>query len=233
MVRLSNVVGGIMRDLARSHSVSDAYTVDTLESYRQDPMLGQFPVPRMAIREVQLTLRFAVSDIQDPVVEEDPGAVRELWLRAVQERILPLSLAEVGRADNRTVVAAFAKRLAAPGTELTVEAGDVLAADRADALAKATLAFLNEQASTLPLTARRSIEKTELGAAFERIVAQELPELQRAARQLEQARIAKQSELDVLVTSEALGSVPDNRISELTVTVAMDDVQFGAQDGQG
>ena len=233
MVRLSNVVGGIMRDLARSHSVSDAYTVDTLESYRQDPVLGQFPVPRMAIREVQLTLRFAVSDVQDPVVEEDPGAVRELWLRTVQERILPLSLAEVGRADNRTVVAAFAKRLASPGAELAVEAGDILATDRADALARTTLAFLKEQASTLPQTARRSIEKTELAAAFERIVAQELPELQRAARQLEQARIAKQSELDVLVTSEALGSVPDNRISELTVTVAMDDVQFGAQDEQG
>jgi hypothetical protein len=233
MVRLSNVVGGIMRDLARSHSVSDAYTVETLESYRQDPLLGQFPVPRMAIREVQLTLRFAVSDVQDPVVEEDPGAIRELWLRSVRERILPLALAQVGRADNRTVVTAFAKRLSAPGVELVVEPADVLAPDRADVLAKATLTFLNEQASTLPLAARRSIEKTGLASAFERVVAQELPELQRAARQLEQARIAKQSDLDVLVTSEALGSVPDNRISELTVTVSMDEVQLGTQDEQG
>jgi hypothetical protein len=227
MAKLSNIVGGLMRDLAQSHAISDAYTVETLESYRRDPLLAQFPVPRMAIREVQLKIRFAVASVQDPPTEPDPTEIRNLWLKAVQERILPQALTAVGRADNKTVVTAFKRRLAAPEAALAVDAADVLASDRREALTNATLSFLKEQVAALPASARRSVDRTDLLPELERVVARELPEIQRAARQLEAARVAAQSDLDVVVTSEALGSVSDSRISELNVTVAMDDVQFG------
>lgn len=234
MAKLSNVVGGLMRDLAQSHSVSDAYTVETLEAYRRDPLLAQFPVPRMAIREVQLKIRFAVAAVQDPPTEPDPTESRNLWLKAVQERILPQALTAVGLADNKTVVDAFKRRLEAPEASLAVDAADVLATDRLEALRKATLSFLQEQVASLPASAKRSVDRIDLLPELEKVVARELPEIQRAARQLEAARVAAQSDLDVVVTSDALGSLPDSRISELNVTVAMDDVQFGgiAEDSQ-
>ena len=57
--------------------------------------------------------------------------------------------------------------------------------------------------------------------------ARELPELQRAARRIAEARRAAQAELDIAVHSEDLQGLPESQVSEMELTVSLDDVQFG------
>jgi hypothetical protein len=231
MPKLSNVLGGLLRDLAQSHSISDAHAIDTAETYRRDPLLAHLPVPRMAIREAHLKLRFAVADVQDPVVEADPDELRDMWLRTVSEQIVPKALTEVGRIDNKRVVAAFNKRLASSAAGSFVDPDAILGEGREDELVKSTLQFLAAQVESLPPSTRRSVENTDLDATFERVVRAEMADLRAAARQLEQARRAAQSDINVLVTTETLGAVPEAQISELDVTVTMEELQFGGIPG--
>lgn len=221
-----------MRDLAQSHSIADAYTMETLEAYSRDSVLAQFPIPRMSIREAQLTLRFAVDSVTDPPVEPDPAEFRELWLKTLRNRVVPTALAEVGRVDNKRVVAAFDKRLGAAAVDAAIDPDVLLTEGREEELVRTTLKFLGQQVESFPASTRKSVDNTDLSGAFERVVRDEMAELQRAARQLEKARVAAQSDVAVLVTAEALTAVPQSQISEITLTVTMDDVQFGTADEQ-
>lgn len=229
MARLSDIVGGLLRDLAESHAVSDAYTREVLEAYRQDPMLSQFPVPRMAIRQATLRLKFAVTgQAPAPIEDDDPTEYRELWVKALRERLLPQALEAVGRLDNKAVVAAFGKRLSLRSTgDALNDVALLLDPQQGPALQKMTIAFLARQVESLSATARRSLEGVKLSQAFQEAAARELPELQRAARRIAEARRAAQAELDIAVHSEDLQGLPESQVSEMELTVSLDDVQFG------
>lgn len=227
MTKLSNVVGGLMRDLAQSHTISDAYTVELLDTYQREATLSQLPLPRMSIRGAQLTLRFAVAAVQDDVVGLNPDELRELWLRTLRDRVVPRALREAGRLDNRRVVGAFEKRLAVAGAKEAVDPDALLGDGREPELVDSTVKYLHRLTQSLPVSIRRSFENTDLPEAFERIARAEMPELRASARQLEQARRASQADLNVSVTTEALAALPDSQISQLVLTVSMEEIQSG------
>lgn len=227
MTKLSNVVGGLLRDLAQSHTISDAFTVELVDTYRREPTLSQLPLPRMSIRSAQLTLRFAVAAVQDEVSGPDPAELRDLWLRTVRERLVPRTLRFAGRLDNARVVAAFERQLAAADVTGAVDPTALLDDDREGELVEATTEFLARVAESLPASVRRSLEGTDLKDAIARVARAEVPQLRAAARRLEQARRASEAELDVSVTTEALGAVPEASISELVLTVDMEEVLSG------
>jgi len=60
-------------------------------------------------------------------------------------------------------------------------------------------------------------------------VRREVPRLRDAARALQEARGAGEGELDVLVTAEALKALPESQISQLTLTVGIEDVRVGTR----
>src|SRR5262245_25823058 len=97
MAKLSNVVGGLLRDLAESHVISDTYAVEIVDVYGRAPVLTQLPVPRLTIREAQLKLRFAISEINDEVTGLTEDELRELWLTTVNDKVVPQALSEIGR----------------------------------------------------------------------------------------------------------------------------------------
>lgn len=233
MTKLSNVVGGLMRDLAQSHTISDAFTVELIDTYRREATLSQLPLPRLSIQQARLTLRFAVTAVQDDVVGLDPGELGDLWLRTVRDRVVPKALTAVGRIDNRRVVDAFERRLATPGASASVDPRALLAEGAEAELVQATLTYLSSLVESLPPSTRRTFENTDLAGSFERIARAEIPELRAAARQLEQARRAAQADLNVSVTTDALTTVPDSQISELVLTVSMEEIQLGTMPDLG
>ena len=228
MTKLSNVVGGLMRDLAQSHTISDAFTVEMLETYRREATLSQLPLPRMSIQAAQLTLRFAVSSVQDDVKGLDRGELGDLWLRTVRDRVMPKALMDVGRIDNKRLVDVIERRLDAPDAAASVDPESLLAEGREAELTKSTISYLTGLVEALPPSSRKSFDNTDLAGSLERIVRAEIPELRAAAQQLDQARRAAQADLSVSVTTEALAAVPDGQISELTLTLTMEEIQMGS-----
>ena len=68
MPELNQVLGSILRDVARARFTSDLYSRNIGRFYRQDGILRRFPVPRAEIDEIEMDLKFVIS-----AVEVDPN----------------------------------------------------------------------------------------------------------------------------------------------------------------
>ena len=75
MAQLHHLVGAILRDIAQGRVTSDLYSREVSRYYEQDSLLRLFPIPRTEIKEVEISLKFAISEIViDPDRTEDRGA---------------------------------------------------------------------------------------------------------------------------------------------------------------
>jgi hypothetical protein len=64
MPELHQILGSLFSDIARSVFTSDLYSRDISRYYEQDGLLRHFPVPRTEISELELDLKFAISEIE-------------------------------------------------------------------------------------------------------------------------------------------------------------------------
>lgn len=77
MPELHQILGSLFADIAQSVFTSDLYSRDISRYYEQDGLLRHFPVPRTEISELELNLKFAISDIElNPVqgIEREANA---------------------------------------------------------------------------------------------------------------------------------------------------------------
>lgn len=63
MPELQNILGAIFRDIAQSVFASDMYSRDISQYYEQDPLLRHFPIPRTEIDELEVDLKFGITNI--------------------------------------------------------------------------------------------------------------------------------------------------------------------------
>ncbi len=71
MAELNAIVGTILRELAQARYMSDTYSRHLSKIYERDSMLRMFPVPRAEINEIDLSLKFAIANIEE--VEQKPA----------------------------------------------------------------------------------------------------------------------------------------------------------------
>jgi hypothetical protein len=64
MVELSKIVGTILKDLAQSRAISDKFTRDISVDYASDKILKLFPVPRVEIKEIKISIPFAIKSVE-------------------------------------------------------------------------------------------------------------------------------------------------------------------------
>lgn len=63
MARLSGVVAAIASELARATMIADQQSRELAAEYESVPILASLSVPRVSLKEANLTLRFVVSDV--------------------------------------------------------------------------------------------------------------------------------------------------------------------------
>jgi hypothetical protein len=61
--QLYQVLGAALRDVAQARFMSDLYSRQISYKYEQDPLLRRFPVPRVDLDEVEISLQFAISQV--------------------------------------------------------------------------------------------------------------------------------------------------------------------------
>lgn len=66
MVKLNEVLGALMADLAEARHLADQQTVRLARSYRKDPVLKCMSVPRIRIPEVVVDLPIMIDNCQSP-----------------------------------------------------------------------------------------------------------------------------------------------------------------------
>lgn len=82
MADLAQIVGGLLRDLAKARFGSDLYARDVARYYEQDGLLRRFPVPRPEVSEVEIDLKFLVGSIE---LEPTQHELTEATLATVYE----------------------------------------------------------------------------------------------------------------------------------------------------
>ena len=64
MAELKAVLGAILVDIAKARVASDICTRDVSLEYAKDPILSEFPVPRVEIKEASIELKFAINEVK-------------------------------------------------------------------------------------------------------------------------------------------------------------------------
>lgn len=224
MARLNEVVSGMLRDLVESRVAADTLSREQAEAYWADPVLSQFPVPRFAIKEASVKLRFAIDDVQVPPGAVDPAVVRGAWAREVLAAVLPKSLksAQLDAAASAALVA----KLEASSAALDVKA---LIAGRAGDAAAATIKWIVDGRGALPPGPRDKLKlqvmRGAVAADVKAAVAAFLPRV----KQIVASDAVLKSRLDIAVRRVDLAQVPESQVQEITLTFTLDDLQPGGQ----
>lgn len=89
MADLQQVVGAILRDLAKARFGSDLYSRSIARYYENDYLLRKFPVPRADVEEVEIDLKFSIGGIEGSAVDTEgrEANVAILLERAVERLV--------------------------------------------------------------------------------------------------------------------------------------------------
>ena len=102
MADLQQVVGAILRDLAKSRFSADLYSRSIARYYENDYLLRRFPVPRADVEEVEIDLKFSIAEVAGSEVnnESQEANAAVLFERSV-ERLVATFL-DIARDRNET-----------------------------------------------------------------------------------------------------------------------------------
>lgn len=226
MPKLSEVLGGVLKDLTHSRIVADAVSRECFDAYQADPVLARVPVPRLTIKEVSLKLRFAVEEhAHRPGAESDELVFARLWRQELATRVLPhvLRVAPKRPLDPAVIAAATAK--AARSAAVSYQLGVAAAGRQGPAIQRSVTDILKAM-QALPAAARRQLPALRaLRRIVERQVRDRLEAMLPRLQQLSIARLGGRLDLDVAVRRADLAAVHESAIQEVTLTIAMDDLQ--------
>lgn len=63
MPKLTEVLGAILQNVVAARQSADTYTASILPNYAKDKILKHFPVPKIEIESVELSLKFAITGV--------------------------------------------------------------------------------------------------------------------------------------------------------------------------
>lgn len=101
MADLQQIVGAILRDLAKARFGADLYSRSIARYYENDYLLRKFPVPRADVDEVEIDLKFSIAEVLGSEVnnESQEANAAVLFERSV-ERLVATFLDEARARNN-------------------------------------------------------------------------------------------------------------------------------------
>ena len=225
MARLSEVLGGILKDVTQSRMIADLRSQEIFEAYRSDALLSRLPVPRVTIRELNLTLRFAIAGhVRPDYAASDLEPAREAWKSRLITVVLARALADVADGPREIISGKLARAVAA-ADEQSLPLAMALEGD-ADTLRDRSVELIVRGVEALTAAERRTLPAARALRELLKQVAQEelahlLPELRRAIA----AKGAQESDLDILVGRAELADVDGDRVQQIAVTLVSDDIE--------
>ncbi len=78
MVRISDIVGALMRGVTMARIQSDVYSAQASQAYLNDDQLKSYPVPRTEIRQADIDLKVSILDTVQKAVDTNQIALQSL-----------------------------------------------------------------------------------------------------------------------------------------------------------
>ena len=102
MADLQQILGAILRDLAKARFSADLYSRSIARYYEGDYLLRKFPVPRADVDEVEIDLKFSISDVlRSNVNRESQEANAAVLLERSTERLVSTFLNIAGQREQQ------------------------------------------------------------------------------------------------------------------------------------
>lgn len=102
MADLQQILGAILRDLAKARFSSDLYSRSIARYYEGDYLLRKFPVPRADVDEVEIDLKFSISDVlRSEADSESREANAAVVLERSTERLVSTFLDVAGQREQQ------------------------------------------------------------------------------------------------------------------------------------
>jgi hypothetical protein len=223
-------LGGILRDVTESRVVADLAAAEHFDLYQKDPVLAHFPVPRMAVKDLTLRLRFAVEDHKPrPPAADLEALLNRLWRTELAEQALPKVLAAIlKRPVSRERAADLGETLMASLARTRFGLTD-MSPQGLDRAAEITVARLVAGLRKWPADVRKDLAPERVvRARISRAVKERLEGIAPRFRQLAAAHQTAQLDLDVLVKRADLSGVQEAAMQEVTISITTDDLQVAS-----
>jgi hypothetical protein len=240
MVKLSDALGALLKEIAQSRIQSDLFSKEVSREYSQDPFLKLFPVPRVEIRSLDLELAFAVAEAKQKDVKISE-IVQPLLLQSVpdlRKRVLNIraTLARTTR-QSETIISLLKEKQAQVENELD---------RRLETVVKENIGKLSEQIlqdtekfiETMSLEAVRIVSEIVVakkinlafGAQFQKDVREKVSEWSNAVSETVRSSVdrskADSFTLDITLTKDELANVPVNAVSRVKLSVEMRNIEL-------
>ncbi|GHC84104.1 hypothetical protein [Streptomyces flavofungini] len=226
MPRLGEVLGGLLTDVLRARLAADALTAQALEAYREDPVLASFSVPRVAVADLTVRLRFLVTGVEVPEPSR-PDRVRasRVWNAIVRDQVLPRLSTSHPDAGLDEVVRLLQDAVRRNPVGVGERELDRAVDGDTAPLVDSTLVQVAEQVDGLPPAARARLARIRWEEEVQRELALRAGPFAERVRQWAAAEQALRSRVEVEVSADRLQERAAETLQQVELTVALADVE--------
>ena len=238
MAELTEVIGSVLRDVARARATSDAFSREVSREYLEDDILRMFPVPRVEIGGAEVDVGFVVAEVSRRDVDRVHVATavinehlndftnRTLKVRVKGTRNETMSL----RVRLGDAVSDFVTRF----EEQFGDAVRITSTDQADVLVESASAFASARIRPVLRALRASLkdsgQRIAIGSEPQKALAEQLEEwshqVATAARNVIDRQQKDPVVLDVSVTRSELQDVPEALLSHVRLMVEIENYEW-------
>jgi hypothetical protein len=238
MAELTEVIGSVLRDVARARATSDAFSREVSREYLDDEILRMFPVPRVEIGGVEVDVGFVVAEVSRRDVDRAhvARAVVDEHLNDLASRALTVRVKGT-RNETMSLRIRLGDAVSDFVTSLEAQLGDavqITSAEEADVLVENASAFASARIRPVLQALRTSVKESgqriAIGSEPQRALADQLQEWSHQVATATRDVIDRQQKdpvvLDVSVTRAELQDVPEALLSHVRLMVEIENYEW-------
>lgn len=232
MTKLSEVLGGIVKDIAEAQVSADMAALGYLEQYQKHELLKHMDVPRVSVNNLDLNLKFAIESVGEFKYTE--SAVREAdiaWAKHIHQTVL-LKIAEAatqgghddGDQNNDTFIKATQRLV----QQLRQRPGDIPSFHLQKALEDQKVSLLNQSVNYVSSLFRSIVRRgqrpslADIKRVAKAILDTEFEATKARLKNIVVTKSASEMDIHVLIDRVALSKIPEEHVHELRMSINMD-----------
>ena len=231
MPKLSEVLGGIVKDVMQAQFTGDMQVIEHLAIYQEHALLKHLPVPRVRIKDIHLNLRFAISESTDSGISDNAKvSVSNVWVSHLNTSLLPSLFSNLIKDDEiyKVVKPVIEKEIR--NKTMPVYDGNMLLKGKFGDAIKTTEDFVATIVRSLPSDVRSNLPNLQIiRNKIRRTAKTALDSFKPTFKKVAIAKSVQDFDLDVLVTKNELQGLTENEYQELSFTLSIEDSAVGME----
>lgn len=225
MAKLSEILGGITKDITQAQITSDLVSLDYLQQYQEHPLLKKLDVPRVKIRDIQVNLKFAIDEAQSQNISDNAKTkVASLWKSQVDARLIPQVISSlVSDANSQKALTNVMLQSTKTSRQPIFKADEILGGESSK-VSKTTEDYVIDLVKKLPTSLRKTLPNlTDIRRQVNAVANENLTANVSKLNKVAMAQSVEDFDLNIIIEQEALQTTPVEQIHEISVAIDIDD----------